>query len=402
MSRRILCVDDEPNLLQALERQFRRQFEIRTAVGPELGLQAIAEAGPFAVVVSDLQMPVMDGNHFLARVREVSPDTVRVLLTGHADLGDAIAAVNEGHIFQFLTKPCPSHVLARTLETALEQYRLITAEREILEQTLHGAISMMSEILSLVNPPAFSRANRITRYVRHIARKLALPDPWQYEIAAMLSQIGCVTVPPEILDKFSSAQPLTPEEAAILASQSQVGRNLLAKIPRLGDVAAMIANQGAAWNRAPGPERSATGAHLLKVASDFDELVMCGGDVDSILAEMRDRKTYSPAFMDALEEVQLEESLSEMRLLKLAQLRTRMVIHRDVRSKSGLLLLAQGQEVTDSAIARLKSFALTTGIVEPISVMLPHVRSPREEETAPANAIEHVQNLDTLLVKAHT
>ena len=106
MVRRILCVDDEPNVLLALERQFRKQFEIQTAVGSELGLKAIVENGPYAVVVSDLRMPVMDGNRFLAQVRKLSPDTVRVMLTGQADLADAITAVNEGHIFQFLTKPC--------------------------------------------------------------------------------------------------------------------------------------------------------------------------------------------------------------------------------------------------------------------------------------------------------
>ncbi len=382
MLRRILCVDDEPNVLQGFERQFRRQFEIQTALGPELGLKTIAETGPFAVVVSDLRMPVMDGIQFLSQVRKSSPDTVRVMLTGQADLSDAIAAVNEGHIFQFLAKPCPSHVLARTLEAALEQYRLITAERELLEQTLHGAIAVLSEILSMVNPPAFSRANRITRYVRHMAQKLALPDIWQYEIAAMLSQIGCVTVPPDVLDKIYTAQPLNAEESKILAAQNQVGHNLLAKIPRLGQVAGMIASQASAWNRGAAAERTATGAHLLRIASDFDELIMRGSEVASALAKMRGRPEYNPAFVHAMEEVQVEELQSETRLVTLANLRTRMIIHTDVRTKNGLLLLAKGQEVTDSAIARLKSFACTNGIVEPISVMLPYGCQPQEDKPA--------------------
>jgi len=374
MLRRVLFVDDEPNVLQAFERQFRRQFEIETALGPELGLQTIAAKDPFAVVVSDLRMPVMDGIQFLAQVRKTTPDTVRLMLTGQADLADAIAAVNEGNVFQFLTKPCPPQMLARTLEAAIEQYRLVTAERELLERTLHGAIAVMSEILSLVNPPAFSRANRIARYVRYMAQKLALPGVWQYEIAALLSQIGCVTVPPEVLDKFYDAQPLNEEETRVLSSQSLVGHNLLAKIPRLADVARMIASQTSIGNREPLAEPVATGAHLLKVASDFDELLFGGGNLDSVLAEMRTCKHYNPAFLDALEEVQIEESRSETRLVNLAQLRTRMIINRDVRSKNGLLLLAKGQEVTDSAVARLKSFACTKGIVEPISVIVPYTR----------------------------
>src|SRR5208283_4999670 len=178
--------------------------------------------GPFAVVVSDLRMPVMDGVEFLTRVRAISPDSVRVMLTGQADMDAAIAAVNEGNIFQFLTKPCPAETLTRALNAALEQYRLITAERELLEQTLRGSIGVLSEILSLVNPLAFGRAQRIRRYVVHMAAKLDLANRWQFELAAMLSQIGSVTVPPEVMDKYCRMEPLTATETQILAEQSRV------------------------------------------------------------------------------------------------------------------------------------------------------------------------------------
>jgi response regulator RpfG family c-di-GMP phosphodiesterase len=372
MSKRILFVDDEINLLQAVERRFRKEFEIQTALGPELGLEAVAENGPFAVVVSDLRMPVMNGIEFLARVGKISPNTVRVMLTGQADLPDAIAAVNQGQVFRFLTKPCPPEVLVRTLGAALEQYRLITMEQELLEKTLHGAIGVLTEILSLVNPPAFGRANRITRYVRHMAEKLKLSEVWQFELAAMLSQIGCVTIPTDVLDKFYAAQPLSPQEERMLSSQSMLGYHLLAKIPRLEAVAAMIAGQNTAWHRRTGPEAVANGAHLLKVALDFDELLVRGAEAESAAARMRASKDYNPAYLAALEEVQVEALQSESRLVDLAQLRTGMVIKVDVRGKNGLLLLANGQEVTQSAIARLMSFSRTMGVVEPISVIVPH------------------------------
>src|SRR6185503_12829528 len=96
MTRRILCVDDDVHILQAFERQFRNQFEIQTALGPLLGLKAVAGDGPFAVVISDLRMPDMDGIEFLSRVRQASPDAVRIMLTGNADLNASISAVNEG------------------------------------------------------------------------------------------------------------------------------------------------------------------------------------------------------------------------------------------------------------------------------------------------------------------
>ncbi|MFN7995554.1 MAG: response regulator [Bryobacteraceae bacterium] len=369
MLRRILFVDDEPNILQVFERQFHRRFEVKTALGPELGLMEARYGGPFAAVVSDLHMPLMNGIQFLSRFRKASPDSVRIMLTGQADLTDAIAAVNEGHIFQFLGKPCSPQVLGRTLDAAIEQYRLVTAERELLERTVHGAVAVLSEILSLVNPPAFSRANRIARYVRHMAQKLRLADTWQYEIAAMLSQIGYVTVPSDILDKVYSAEPLGPEEKKVLSAQGSVGQKLLGKIPRLGDIAAMIAGHDSTGNQVNAPECVATGRQLLKVAFDFDELIMMGGDLDSALTIMRSRGGYRPSFLHALEQVQLEVSRRETRLVSLSQLRTHMIIHADVRSSNGTLLLAKGQEVTDSALMRLRSFASTRGVVEPISVM---------------------------------
>jgi DNA-binding NtrC family response regulator len=166
MNRKILCVDDEENVLRAFERNLRLHFEVETAVGPIAGLSAIAARGPYAVVISDLRMPEMDGIQFLATVRKQSPDTVRLILSGNADLQAAIAAVNEGSIFQFLTKPCPVDKLRSAIDGALKQYQLIIAERELLEHTLNGSVSMMTEVLSVVSPLAFSRSSRIRRYPR--------------------------------------------------------------------------------------------------------------------------------------------------------------------------------------------------------------------------------------------
>lgn len=103
---RILLVDDEPNVLSALARQLHPLYQVSLTPSPEEGLLLLEREGPFAVVLSDMRMPKMDGATFLKHVRERSPDTIRLLLTGHADLESAIAAVNEGQVFRFLTKPC--------------------------------------------------------------------------------------------------------------------------------------------------------------------------------------------------------------------------------------------------------------------------------------------------------
>ena len=94
----------------------------------------------------------MDGIQFLAQIREMSPDTVRIMLTGHADLENAIQAVNEGNIFRFLTKPCDNNILIQVLSQGLEQFRLVTAEKELLEKTLQGSINVLTELLPWSTP----------------------------------------------------------------------------------------------------------------------------------------------------------------------------------------------------------------------------------------------------------
>ena len=118
---RILFVDDDAVMLDALRRQFRRHFLVDIAVGGRAGLEVLQHEGPSAAVVSDQQMPGMNGTQFLSEVRRLAPATMRILLTGQSDLQSAIQAVDQGEIFRFRTKPCPRTALQSTLEAAIEQ-----------------------------------------------------------------------------------------------------------------------------------------------------------------------------------------------------------------------------------------------------------------------------------------
>jgi CheY-like chemotaxis protein/GGDEF domain-containing protein len=129
---KILCVDDESSALEGYQRILHRQFDVTTAVSGEQGLGMVERRGPWAVVISDMRMPGMNGADFLAQVRQRAPDTVRMLLTGYADMKSAMDAVNRGHIFQFLTKPCERDVLVAAINSGVAQYRAQTADRELI------------------------------------------------------------------------------------------------------------------------------------------------------------------------------------------------------------------------------------------------------------------------------
>src|SRR5579859_4713302 len=167
---KILFVDDEPNVLEAYQRNLRKRYSLEAATSGELALELIAQRGPFAVIVADMQMPVMNGVEFLVQAQKLAPDSVRLMLTGNADQRTAVEAVNRGHIYQFLTKPCLPELMASALDNAIRQYQLITAERELLEKTLNGSVNMLAGILSSIDPVSFGRGEQLRDYMATFAR----------------------------------------------------------------------------------------------------------------------------------------------------------------------------------------------------------------------------------------
>lgn len=374
MSDRILCVDDDPNVLQAYQRSLRRRFRIETALGAEEALEAVRTQGPYAVVVADMRMPGMSGAELLAEVRRAAPETIRMMLTGHADMDTAMQAVNDGQIFRFLTKPCPPDQFAAALDAALEQHRLVTAERELLSKTLAGSVRMLTEVLSLVNPAAFGRASRVRQLVRRLCEQLQLADTWQIELAAMLSQIGCVAVPDEILAKVDRGETLTRAEAETYNGHPALGRSLVANIPRLEGVAEIIGFQECHFDGLGERvgEDIPLGSRILKVALDFDRLTSAGNAPDIALAILNDRAGwYDPAIVTALRAALAIEQLHVVRRVRVHELVDGLTLAEDVRSIHGTLLCARGQEVTPSMRARLRTYMANVGVQGPIKVFVP-------------------------------
>jgi CheY-like chemotaxis protein len=375
---KILCVDDDANILAGFQRQLRREFTMDTALGGAEALETIACRGPYAVVVSDMRMPGMDGIHFLTRVRETAPETVRMMLTGNADQQTAVDAVNEGHIFRFLTKPCPPETLAKALRAGIDQHRLITAEKELLEKTLNGSVKVLTEILSLINPIAFSRASRIQSIVRHIARELQWKDIWQLELAAMLSQIGCITVMPDVLEAVHAGEELSDTDRQRYEQHPAVASRLLANIPRLETIAQMIGRQfepcspgemAARWR----PQDPVfVGAQVLKVAAEFERMLGHVKGPRAAVAHLAAHpEKWPPQIVTALQNIELPATECELRVVELHELRTRMILDEHVRASNGLLLVTKGQEVTFALLERLRNFAANGAIPSRLRVLVP-------------------------------
>ena len=378
MPAKILFVDDESAVLAGYERALHRDFEVDTAVGGEQGLQAILENGPYAVVISDMRMPGMNGAQFLAKARKSAPDTVRMLLTGYTDLGAAMEAVNEGNIFRFLTKPCGKEILVPAINSGVEQNQLIRAEKELLEQTLLGSIKVLAEVLGAASPEAFGRSQRIVHFVRHIASKFSFDFRWRLDAAATLSQLGFVTLDAELIHKCFSGGKLSQEDQAQFETHPGAGERLLAGIPRLEATAWMIGQQLRPEIPAQIPtlpeawvKETVLGARVLKLAVAFDHLrVMCSDEETIDILGTR-RSEFGDELVDALSGIKTVVGSMESRRVSVLKLATGMFLDEDVRNKHGMLLIPKGQEITGAVLLKLDNFAKAGVIDKELLALVP-------------------------------
>jgi ActR/RegA family two-component response regulator len=379
MKPRILLVDDEPAVLAGYERTLRQDFDVKTAESGELGLKALREDAPYAVVVSDMRMPMMSGSQFLAQARVRAPDTVRMLLTGYTDIDAAMAAINEGNIFRFMTKPCSKETLTAALQAGVDQNDLIRSERELLEKTLIGSIKALADLLSATSPEAFGRSMRIAHIVRHIAASFAPAQGWRLEAAALLSQLGCVTLDTGVIQQAFIGMKLSLEDQARFDSHPAAAMKLLSGIPRLEPVAWMIGNQLSREIPHEIPDmrnewvsETIQGAKILKLAVAYDDLRIKTFSEDRAIESLRCReKEFGREFIDALTGLKPEGGQMMSHRLAIPKLATGMFLDQDVRNREGMLLAGKGQEISPAVLLKIQNWAQASLIDHELTVLAP-------------------------------
>jgi response regulator RpfG family c-di-GMP phosphodiesterase len=368
---RVLYVDDEEKVLLAVERHLRKDFDLTVSASPRDAIGIVKGGETFGVVVADLRMPGMDGVEFLKAMRSASPDTTRIMVTGNADLQAAKRAVNDGNIFRFLTKPCTPDQLIDAVRSGHRLHDLLVTERDLLQRTLRGAIDVLTQTLGLSNPEAFGRAARIRRYTMALVERMALGDQWKYEVAAMLSQLGAIAVPPDVTRKAYLGEALTEDESAMLRAGPEVASRLLKGIPRLEDVAEMVRLQEADF--ALGSETPPMGARVLRVALDYDALRLRGSSGAQALEALRETRKgrYDPDVLVAAAELTSTDETREKIGIRVAELRVGMIVAEPLQTEEGLLVVAAGCEVTPSLLERLRNWARMSKhqIREPVRVL---------------------------------
>lgn len=378
---RILMVDDERNILDAYSRNLNDEFEVLLADSGAAALELFNKEKPFQVIVSDFKMPKMNGVELLERVRNLSPETIQIMLTGQAEMEAVINLINKGKIFRFLTKPCSTEDLIFTIKEAIRQYELVSAEKELLGKTLGGSIKVLTDLLALAKPQAFAKTQKIRKFAKLIYSDLDIEHKWQIEIAATLSQIGCVTIPDDILKKIYKGLTLSETEYTMFSSHPSVAADMIKSIPRLEKVAEIIRYQEKNYDGSGFPADKVkesdipAGSRILKIALDYDKAVTGGIEGEKTLNEMsRKSGLYDPFFFAIAEKKFLSiEKIKKTVVSKdisSKNLEVGMLLNEDLISAAGAMLSTKNQFLTPALISTIRNYVKNGQLKDVIKVII--------------------------------
>lgn len=379
--RRILFVDDDKNILNAYRRTFFNKYEFVMADSGSAALEIVNSSEPFHVIVVDYQMPGMNGVELLSIVRNISPDTIQIMLTGQADMQAIIDLINKGKIFRFLTKPCAQDDMILNIDAAIRQYDLVYAERELLGKTLGGSIKVLTDLLALVKPIIFYKSQRIRSLCKKIYNEIDVENKWQIEIATLLSQIGAVTIPDEILKKYYKDLKLSEDEMIMFRNHPLIGSDMLKSIPRMEKIADIIRYQGKNYDGSGFPEDNISGeaipvgSRILRIALDYDNGINAGKEQDRILNDMKKKPDiYDSKMVEIACVILTGPSLSNNSFISKEvspdQMTEEMYLAEDVVSATGLTLGNKNQKITSALITAFQNYEKNHQIKNQIKVIV--------------------------------
>jgi response regulator RpfG family c-di-GMP phosphodiesterase len=377
---RILLVDDDAAILAGYQRNLRRRYDVDLATSGQEALVKVAAEVTYDVIVADMHMPTMTGLELLLRVRKLCPDTTRIMLTGDADQKTAADAVNHGQVFRFLSKPCTPEEMIEAIDAGVRQHQLLRAEKDLLEQTLSGAVEAMTELLSTVDPRAFGGAQLLKYRAVRVARMLRAEREWEIGLAALLSPIGRLSISPKLLHRAQSGESLSKDERDLFDRAPEFGARMLRRIPRLEGVAEIVRYQGKGFDGSGLPFEGPKGldlpfgARILKPLIDTiqDEQ---DRDMGFALDRLFGRKSrYDPdVFMVVKDFIEAEMGLNSIHRAPgiptpLGQLKEGHVLASQVVTEDGMLVLLPGIQLSTGHIQLLRNLAELLNLREPILI----------------------------------
>lgn len=405
----VLCVDDEPNILSSLKRALRGGCKVLTAGS---GAQAIEvlQSQDVDLIISDMRMPGMDGAQLLEHAHQNWPQTVRILLTGYADMGATVAAINRGRIFRYINKPWDDGELQMTVRQGLERQALerekqrlealtrvqndqlieinaqlehrvqertaeVTQAHEKLKRSYLNSIKVFSNLLEMRGGRLAGHGRRVADVARKLAAKMKLSSEDQQHVfvAGLMHDIGLLALNDTLLAKPVSKY--TPDESTLYRQHTTAGEQSLMALDDMTPVGSIIRAHHERFDGFGFPDRKAgadipIGARILAVADAYDELQT--GQLADITVTAQEARTlmrrgggqqFDPDVLDAfLDLTEPNRPASQDSVtLPTVDLMSGMVLATDLVSARGILMLTAGQQLTASLIQSIRSFEQREG-----------------------------------------
>nr|WP_315235193.1 HD domain-containing phosphohydrolase [uncultured Albidiferax sp.] len=401
---RVMCVDDEPNIVAALRRLFRGTgYSVVTATSGAEALELMAQQ-PVDLLISDMRMPGMDGAQLLEQVRARWPDTVRVLLTGYADIKSTIAAINSGEVFRYITKPWDDAEILGTARQVFERQSLErekhrleallqvknaellalnasleekvqarTSELSLLTQKLKKnyltSIKVFSNLMEWRGGSLSGHARRVVDLTRRTGRSMGLVEAEQQDlfIASLMHDIGQISLSDHILARPVGR--LTEEELVLYRKHPVLGEQALMPLEDMQGVAALIRSHherhdGHGYPDGLVGDAIPVGARILAVADTYDDLLhghlssgnLGAADARAMIARGRGTQ-FHPEVVDVFLQVLLEAAVAveaQPVMTDIKDLRSGMALATDLVSAEGVVLLAADHVLSADLIRRIQ------------------------------------------------
>ncbi|CAM5332147.1 MAG TPA: response regulator [Thauera sp.] len=408
---RVLCVDDEANILSALRRLFRPcGYVVTVAASGEEGL-AILDQAPFDLVISDMRMPGMSGAQFLEEVSTRWPDTMRLLLTGYADIDSTIDAVNKGRIFHYVSKPWDDKALLLIVRHALERKQLerdkarleaLTAQQneelkdvnaslelKVMERTVElrkanehikasfiTSIKVFANLIELREGAIGGHSRRVAELARKLAKRAGMDAAAVQDVflAGLLHDIGKIGLPDTLLSR--AVAEMSGPELLRYRKHPQAGEHALMALSELAQAARLVRSHherfdGKGYPDGLAGEQIPLGARIVAVANDYDGLQIgtlaarkrTAREALELLEAGRGR-SYDPGVLDLFLEVVAESERNDLKEvgLSVARLMPGMILSRDLVTRQGYLLLATDFVLTAGIIRQIQEYASQEGL----------------------------------------
>ena len=354
---RVLIVDDSEENLFILKNALKDDYKISVAKDGLSALNLINNLLP-DIILLDIMMPGLDGYDTLRRIKQIKrfEDTPVIFITAESDITNKTKGFQLGAV-DYILKPYELLEVKLRVKTHLELSKSREEKQELLSNTLAGTIQALMEIISTTNPFAFSFSNRSKKLAVRVAMDLGIEELWKIEIASMLSMVGTYMMESKALEQILSGREVSSTDRKEFVAHPNLGSKLVAKIPRLEDIAEIIKSQMEPLGYLDFDRKNIAlaGAQILNVVNNYQSYIIRGSDkFNSIILLMQNREVYNTTVLKSLERVIRNEEVSETMHLTLAELTAGMIMDEDITAQNGNIIITKGTGINDLIIEHLK------------------------------------------------